>query len=795
MKLRIIILLLIVIVLVSLNWFKVLQAQDLSLLTAEERLRLLENHQRIQKKLSLGVDSEYYQSPEIFGGDQQSDRHRFKRGLSGDAVVPPPGSTPADSDAQKQGEGQSNSGMPEFEQLRPFGTELFDSPQENDPPPDIASAADYVLGPGDNIIIYLWGRVEREYNLTLDREGKVFIPRIGEVIGWGLTLEQFMWRAKEQFSKAYSEFDLTVSLGKVRSIRIYVTGEVERPGGFTVSSLTSLFNAIYIAGGPNERGSMRNIRLMRRGKPVAVVDLYHLLLAGDNSTDVRLQTGDVVFVPVAGTRVAIRGEVNRSALYELKGGETALELLALAGNSTAQAHLDRVMLERISDNGEWEVLDLNLNAEESDSMDNVTLMDGDRLTVFSIFDVKTNMVAVCGRVKHPGYYERNDSTRVSDLVRLAQLQPYDVYYERADLFRRYRDHRIEVIPIDLAAIRSDPGDDNILLRDCDSLYVYSIDEVQRDKFVYIEGEVKSPGRYPLYDNMTVKDLIFLSGSFLRGAYRHQAEIARIDSSGDVSLIYVDLRDKAREATYLCEDDHLYIRQIPEWQLHRPVRIEGEVSYPGEYNLCSREETLYQLLQRAGGFTRNAFPKGIVFERQSIKRQLERLKVPELLERSRPLVQDTLGNLVEQDVFRYSFGSMSRVIIDIDKIISSGGREGDVVLEPGDHIYVPSVPSGISVMGAVGSNGTIKFVKGKNVEYYIERAGNFIRQSDKKEVRLMRAGGEVISGRGTLGKKVELGDIVIVPTKIEKERSWLKTITTAVTATTGILTSVYVVSKL
>ncbi len=792
MKAKLLILLLLMIVLVSLNWFRTVMAQDLSSLEKLDKQQLLKKY---RERIADRKESEYYQSPQIFDNDKNrsqripGDSLKEGRSLSGRDVAP-------DSISIKDSSLMvAADQMPDFDQLRPFGTELFDAPPDYEPPADIASAADYMLGPGDNLIIYLWGRVEKEYNLTLDREGKVFIPRVGEIIGWGLTLQQFQQRVKKLFSKAYSEFDLTISLGKIRSIRIYVTGEVKKPGAYSVSSLTSLFNAIYLAGGPNQRGSMRHIKLMRRGKVQAEVDLYNLLLAGDNSTDARLQTGDVVFVPVAGIRVAIRGEINRSALYELKGDETALELLSLAGNPTPQAHLDRVMLERISADGEREVLDLNLSREDSSQTDDILLFDGDRLTVFSIFDVTTNRVAIAGCVKHPGYYERNDSTCVSDLVKQGQLRPYDVYFERADLYRYYPDRRAEVIPINLNDILSGPANSDIILQDRDSLHVYAIDEVQRDKLVYIEGEIKTPGPYPLYDMMTVEDIIFLAGSFTRGAVRREAEIARIDSLGNVTLIFADLDSRNCPPISLCEDDHVYIRQIPQWQLHRSVTIEGEVNYPGGYTLAGKDETLYQLLQRAGGFTPNAFPRGIVFERRSIEQHLQRLKVPDLLEKSRPVVEDSLGNIVKQNLFQYDFASMNRVIIDMEKIMAGDGQEGDLILEPGDHIYIPSIPSGISVMGAVGANGTIKFEPNKKVKHYIQRAGNFTRRSDKKEVRLMRAGGEVISGSGCLGKKVHLGDVIIVPTKIEKEHNWLKTVTTALSATTGVLTSIYIISKL
>jgi protein involved in polysaccharide export with SLBB domain len=223
-------------------------------------------------------------------------------------------------------------------------------------------------------------------------------------------------------------------------------------------------------------------------------------------------------------------------------------------------------------------------------------------------------------------------------------------------------------------------------------------------------------------------------------------------------------------------------------------ISGEVMYPGEYVLADRTESLYQLLQRAGGFTENAFPNGLVLERPTIDESLSRLRVPDLLEKSNPLVQDSLGNVHREIVFDYEPESINRIIVDMSSILESRGRIGDVVLEPGDHVTIPSIPSGISVMGAVGSNGTIGFVPDKTVKHYIRRAGNFTKQADKDNTRLIRANGEVIAG-GAQGKRVELGDVIVVPTKIDRDRDWFRTLTTAVTATTGILTTALLIGKL
>jgi polysaccharide export outer membrane protein len=773
---RLIFFAILVIILVCLNWFREAAAQMATSLTDEQKAELLSKYAPTQATKSS--NSTNYQTPPIYDD-------------SGSVALVPEEPT-ADSTTSSKA---PVIGLIPFDSLAPFGTELFSGPREVVPPSDIASAEDYVLGPGDNLIVSLWGQVEKEYVLTVDREGRVIIPKVGEIIAWGKELGDFRQELRGELSRLYQGFEMSVSLGKIRSIRVYLTGEVRKPGAYTVSSLTSLFNALYLAGGPNDNGSMRQIFLKRNGQSVAEVDLYKFLLQGDNSGDVRLESGDAIFIPVAGPRVAIRGKVRRPAIYELKGGQTAVDLLQLAGNAAADAYLGRVMLERIAGRDEWEVLDLNLSAAPDRPVDSVALLDGDRLTVFSVFEAKKNMVAVFGLVKHPGYFERNDSTRVSDLLERAKLQPYDVYYNRANLFRRHSDWRLEVIAVDLnKALQNDPVG-NTLLTDGDSLHVYSISDVSWSKVVRIEGEVQRPGEYPLYDGMSVEDLIFLAGSYRRGASTLRAEIARYDSVGEVSLVEVRLTGGEAARTILKQDDRVYIRQIPQWELHRTVVMEGEVMYPGEYVLSGVDETLYQVLTRAGGFTPQAFPRGMVLERASIGTDLQRMQIPALLKRSSPVVQDSLGKLTRSELFEYDVQSMNRLVLDVDRLLASNGREGDVLLEPGDKIRVPRLPSGISVLGAVGASGTIGYQDNKKVKDYVKRAGGFTPVSDKGNVRLIKANGEVYSGGGALGRKVTLGDIVVVPTKVERQHSFGKTVSTALAATTSVLTTVLLITKL
>jgi polysaccharide export outer membrane protein len=755
-----------VLILVSVNWFKKAHCQTLD---DEEYLRaaLMINKDSLQ-------DRNFYASPQIYGHNQS-------------LLIPPESPVGDAAVSQDQKPGRTS------DSVQPFGYDLFNVPSELSVPPDVADLSDYILGPGDNIIIYLWGKVEKEYDLTVDRQGKIFIPKIGEMVAWGLTLEDFKTRLTGKLSSAYSDFVVSVSLGKIRSIRIYLTGEIKRPGAYTVSSLTTLFNALYMAGGPNQRGSMRNIQLIRNNRLEATLDLYQFLLKGDSRTDLRLSSGDAIFVPITGARVSISGEVKRPAIYELKGGETVCDLLELAGGPTAEAYLERIMLDRISPEDEREIIDLSLYPVGREGAGNIELIDGDVLTVFSLYDMKRNVVSVCGMVKHPGQFERNDSTTLRSVIQQAELLPENVYYERANLFRRHPDRKVEIIPVNIGDILD--GRSDIGLQDLDSLYIYSIDEVRRTKYVYIDGEVKNPGQYFLYDNMTVSDLIFLAGNLNKKASRVNVELARTDSLGKVTLLDIDLTQSDMESFTLAEDDRVFVRSIPDWFLHRVVTVEGEVRFPGKYALRSSSETLYGLIQRAGGFSDKAFTRGLIFRRRSIGENLERQNLHNIISNSQPLKEDSLGNIRRLDFVSYDPDDIDRIIIDIDKILSSGGRKGDITLQSNDYIYVPQIPSGITVLGAVGANGTIKYSPGKTAKYYIECAGNFTNQADRKATRLIRADGQVFSGGGVSSKKIEMGDTIVIPTRIQKDRDWLKIFSTTASIIGGIATTAFVIDRL
>lgn len=695
--------------------------------------------------------------------------------------------------------------------LQPFGYNMFNvSPSTFAPIAPTSVPPDYTLGPGDNVIVNLWGKVDLELDLTVDREGKVFIPKAGDLTVWGLTLDQFERKLKKKLSTIYSDFEMNVILGKIRSIKIFVFGEVTNPGGYTVSSLSTLFNSLYMAGGPNQRGSMRKTKLIRSNKEIATIDLYDFLLKGYNKDDLKLASNDVVYVPVVGALVKIRGEVKRPAIYELKGGERILDLIELAGGSKPTAYLERVMVDRIAGQDERVLLDVNLYDQSTLEQENLELKDGDDVSIFSIFDVIENLVWIEGKVKHPGAFQRNQRNpgmRVWDLIRGGEQLQKDAYLLRADLIRTYPDSRKKIIPINLEKVLAQDSTENILLMDKDRLRVYGYRDVKRKKFVTIDGPIKKPGKYELYEDMKLSDLIFLAGNPLKNAYLLRVEVAHLNPGKSADITYVNLQDLYSDSenfivkkdqdvdVLLREDDLVFVREIPEWSLQKIVTLEGEVMFPGKYALEKEKETLYHLFQRAGGLSPKAFPKGVVFFRSTIIQDMERKNVQDVVTSTQLLERDSLDNITLPSTTPFDPGRLNRVIIDLPKILNEKGGESDIALQEGDSIFVPKIPSEVQVVGSVASSSSIRFLEGKKVKYYIDRAGGYTRNSDKNQTRLIRADGKVISGGSLRGKKVELGDVIVVPQKIREDKDWMKFFANTAAILSGVVTTVFVIVKL
>jgi len=748
----------------------------------------LSAQQQLLRKEAIGISpgarenqrkeaSAAYRTPSLFGGDSLEEEYgtlQFIDSLTKEVD---------DSIGADTLEGRQALSKPEEKgqiipkpgpaELKYFGENLFSSAKADFSPPPIAAVPpDYRLGPGDNLVVNLWGSVDLELNLTVDREGKVFVPQAGDIPAFGMTLEEFRERLEKRLSTIYSNFGMNVMLGKIRTIRVYVYGEVKNPGGYTLSSLSTIMNALYFSGGPTANGSLRDIRLVRSGRTIASIDFYRFLLQGELADNQLLESEDVIFVPVVGPRVAVRGEVKRPAIYELKGNESLLDVIALAGGVDDNAYLGRVMIDRIKDGDDRQLLDLSLASADDKAINNIPINAGDDISVFGIYEMRQNIVWLTGHVKHPGAYQLEEHETISGLLDGGQQLREEAYLSRADLIRTSPDSRQTLIPIDIArAIQGDPQHD-LWLEANDSLRIYGNWEIVREKFVSIGGEVRNPGQYKLFENMRVSDLIFMAGDLNRSAYTLGAEIARRSPGKEIEIIYVDLeaiysRHESEADLLLQEDDYLFIRKMPQWDLDRFVTITGEVKFPGKYALFRQDETLYGLIQRAGGLTDKAFAFGTIFIRGEIGRKLELMSLEQILDRSNPIIFDSLGNPTRSSLMSYNPEELSRMVIDVDLIMRSGGQKGNVVLQKGDKIYIPPLPSGVQVTGAVASSGTIKYEPGKRVKYYVNLAGGYLPHADKDQLRVIMANGQVVSGSKARQFRIGLGDVVMVPSKIKK----------------------------
>jgi polysaccharide biosynthesis/export protein len=693
-----------------------------------------------------------------------------------------------------------------FYALEPFGYDLFEgSPSTFAPATDIPVPADYVIGPSDTVYVQLFGNQNTEYFLTVSREGVINFPEIGPLSVSGLTFPDMRAMINERITEQMIGVRASITLGELRSIRIFVLGEVMRPGSYTVSGLSTMTNALFASGGVQTIGSLRNIALRRDGVTISTLDLYDLLMRGDTRGDARLQPGDVIFVSPIGETVAIDGQVRRPAIYEIESERTVADLVALAGGLNANANRSSVKLERIVPGRGTTVEDIDMSVQTGGQQ---TIRDGDIVRVLPNLAQLENSVRLEGNVFQPGLFQWYPGMRLSNLLPAPELvRPMsDLNYV---LIRREREPNVDtdVVSADLAAIwQRRPGANDIALEPRDTVFVFNLDigraHIVRpimDELtaqappnaarpaVRIGGQVRAEGEYPLERGMRVSDLLRAGGGLGDDAYAMDAELTRyavIDGEyRETELVAVDLagvlRGNAVADVTLAPYDYLNVKAVPRWRGEETISIRGEVVFPGNFPI-RRGETLSSALQRAGGLTDLAFPEGSVFTRR------------ELVEREREQL-DVLARRIERDLAAISVTdpnssatistgqtlitqlreavATGRLVIRLDDIVR-GVREADVILKDGDQLIVPDQQQEVTVLGEVQYATSHVFDRSSTRDDYIAKSGGLTSRADQRRIYVVRANGEVVADSGgrwfqSNAGGVRPGDSIVVPLDVDQ----------------------------
>lgn len=709
------------------------------------------------------------------------------------------------------------------------------------PQTDIPVAGDYVIGPGDRIVLNLWGSVEGTYELEVNRSGEVLLPRVGNVKVWGITFEKLPDYLKSKLSKNYMDFYLNVTIGKMRVIKVFVVGEVKSPGGYDLSPLSTLINALSASGGPLKTGTLRNIQVKRGGKAVEKVDLYDFFLKGDKSRDIRLQSGDTIFVPVIGKVAGIAGNVKRPAIYELNDEKNLNDLVNLAEGFLPTGYLQRVQIARTMAHEKNIVADFNIDQKEAGkSLELITgaipIQDMDIVKIFPIDTKLRSHVRLDGYVLRPGDYALRPGMRLSQLLLPDNLLP-ECYRDAVGITRlNPPDYYPELYFVNLTkAVSGDPAHD-LELKEFDRIKVFARWEMEEMPKVRVNGEVQRPGEFRLYSNMTVRDLIMEAGNLKITAYTKNAEINRITRTGEKAKsfpIIIDLEEamkgNPKDNLVLSPFDELSIRKIPNWsdEKERYVTLQGELRFPGVYPIY-KGENLSTLIGRAGGFTDKAYLRGAKFTRRSVQEDQQK-RMDEVIARTEKDIlkkQSELSSISSsKEQLEATKASLDSLMKELDKLKGSKA-EGrmvihltpleqfrdssyDLELMGGDTLLVPKTPNSINVFGQVYNPTTFLHIAGKSAGYYLKKAGGPNREAEDGEIYIINADGSVASRQqaafgfhwddessgwkwGTfLSIELNPGDTLVVPQKLERI-AWMReikditTILAQVALTAGVL---------
>jgi protein involved in polysaccharide export with SLBB domain len=698
--------------------------------------------------------------------------------------------------------------------LKPFGYDIFrTAPTTFTQASDIPVPPDYTIGPGDAVELQFLGNVKGLYTLTVGRDGRIRLPEIGPVAVAGMRFAEMQETLEASVAEQMIGTRVSVRMGPLRSLQVMITGDAEKPGAYTVGGLSTASNALVAAGGIRPIGSLRQVRVLRAGAVVGTLDLYDLLLRGDSREDVRLQSGDVIFVPPLGDTAGIIGEVRRPARYEFNGPATAGYLVDLGGGLAENAAAREATIERIDPARGRMVLNVDLTGPEGRAM---RLRNGDVLRIPSVRDTLNDSIVVAGHVHQPGARQYRAGLRLTEVLRsVEELRPNaDLDYV---LIRRELapERRIELHSTSLArALQAPGGGDDLRLAPRDRILVFDmetgreallrpvLEEFRRQStleqpagVVYIGGSVRMPGEYPLEPDMTVADLVRAGGSLSEAAFGAEAELARYEvvngESRQASVVTLDLaRALAGEVQAdlrLQPFDVLTIRRVPQWTDQEFVALDGEVRFPGRYPI-RRGETLAALIERAGGLTEQAFPEGAVFTREALKaREAQQIAaLAERLERDLALLAVQSSRTSQEATGTHSLVAgqsllaelrnakpVGRLAIDLAALLRKPpGSGADIVLRDADRLLIPRRSQEVTVLGEVQTSTSHFFQGGLSRDDYVNLSGGFTQKADRGRTYVVRANGQVVASSRSRwlpgdGVRIQAGDTIVVPIDAER----------------------------
>lgn len=660
-----------------------------------------------------------------------------------------------------------------------FGAQLFTTTSLSfEPNLRIATPADYQIGPDDELVLNIFGVQEASYRLSVQPEGTISVPNVGVITVAGLSIDEAKKLIRDRLVKtvyrsiASGVTNFTLTLGNIRSIRITVIGAA-KPGNYTVSSFTTLFNALYLCGGPDKIGSFRSIELIRNNKVYLKADLYQFLLKGDTRQNILLKEGDLINIPVYQKRVTIQGEVKRPGLYELLDTEPAVQLIEYAGGFTEKAYTANIKVNQFT-NRERRIKDLSLGAFQQ-----YVPARGDSIAIEPILEKYENRITISGALYRPGIYEWSEGMKLADLIQKAEGLREDAYLKRALVHRLKPDLTKEVIAFSLEN-SSNRTAQRILLEKNDSVIISSVNDLKDERTVNITGEVRKPGSFVFRNGYTLKDLLLESGGFTDAATAFRVEIARriIDStSANLSeriadVVNIDVEgelDTKGNQFVLAPFDLVTVRRNPGYITQKQVMVEGEVLYPGKYTIRSKQDRISDLLARSGGFTPSAYK-----EAASLIRKTKQSKIQQ--EEKAKSIADDMADSVDYRRVNELLDSTVKIAININEILNNPNSNENLYLEEDDILEVPKRDLLVKISGEVYSPTKTTFEEGRSLNYYLSRAGGITDKARKGSIYVVYANGQISKTEKYLFgliknyPRIRTGADIIVPAKAIKTRA-------------------------